>query len=98
MTGHIHLTTAVGRHHMRAARLNAYGDPSRVIAVVEVPDPPAPGPGEVLVGVELAPVNPADLLMALGHYVIKPPLPSLLRHEGVATVLAVGPAVGNVAR
>ena len=82
---------------MRAAHLTAYGDPSRVIEVVEIPEPAAPGPEELLVGVELAPINPADLLLATGHYVIKPPLPSLLGNEGVGRVLAAGSTVRNVA-
>jgi NADPH:quinone reductase-like Zn-dependent oxidoreductase len=82
---------------MRAARLHAYGDPSQVIEVSEVPEPAAPGPQEVLIGIELAPINPSDLLLALGHYVRRPPLPALLGNEGVGTVLAVGSAVRHLA-
>jgi NADPH:quinone reductase-like Zn-dependent oxidoreductase len=81
---------------MRAARLNAYGDPSQVIEVVEIPEPSPPGPEEVLVGVELAPINPSDLLLAMGYCVIRPPLPSLLGNEGVAKVLAIGSAVRHL--
>ena len=83
---------------MLAARLNAYGDPSETIQLIDdAPDPPAPGSDEVLIRVELAPINPADLLLAMGYYVVKPSLPSLLGHEGVGTLLAVGAAVRNVA-
>jgi NADPH:quinone reductase-like Zn-dependent oxidoreductase len=93
----IFTSTTAAEKHMRAARLNAYGDPSQVVEFVEVPDPPAPGPDQVLVAVDLAPINPADLLLAMGYYVVRPPLPSPLGNEGVGTVRAVGSAVREVA-
>src|SRR5262249_9322583 len=84
------------RNIVRVAHLKAYGDPSEVIEVVEVSEPRDPGADEVLVAVNFAPINPADLLLAMGLYVVKPPLPSLLGNEGVGTVLAAGTAVRTV--
>jgi NADPH:quinone reductase len=44
------------------------------LALVEEPDP-APGPGEVVVGVEAAAVSFVDGLMVQGRYQVRPPLP-----------------------
>ncbi|MDB5527289.1 MAG: alcohol dehydrogenase [Devosia sp.] len=81
---------------MRAIQLNSYGDPIENVDVVDIPEPAAPGPGEVLVGMEYAPVNPADLLLAMGYYTVKPALPSVIGNEGVGTVLALGVGVTTV--
>jgi NADPH:quinone reductase-like Zn-dependent oxidoreductase len=81
---------------MHAAIATAYGDPVGGIEFGKMAEPPPPGPGEVLVGVEYAPVNPADILLLLGIYAVKPPLPSVVGNEGVGSVMTVGPGVGNV--
>src|SRR2546430_10838693 len=47
---------------MRAARVHRFGDP---LQIDELPDPPA-GPGEVLVAVEFAGVNPLDIWVTRG--------------------------------
>ncbi len=52
---------------MRAVIAKEPGDPE-VLRVEEVPDPPAPGPGEVLVDVAATAVNRADLLQRQGFY------------------------------
>lgn len=62
----------------------------------EVPDPQA-GPGEALLRMRLAALNPADAFLALGQYPAKPPLPHVLGRDGVGDVLAVGAGVSNVA-
>src|SRR5258707_8013642 len=81
---------------MRAAQLSSYGDPVANVTFVNIPEPPAPKSGEVLVGMEFAPVNPADLLLAMGYYAVKPTLPSIIGNEGVGKVIAIGPGVVNV--
>jgi hypothetical protein len=37
---------------MRAVQLTAYGDPVESLRYVEIPEPDAPGPNQVLIGVE----------------------------------------------
>lgn len=61
----------------------------------EVADP-APGPGEVLLAVRFAAINPADAFLARGMYPAKPALPHILGRDGVGDVLAVGPGVESV--
>ena len=38
---------------MRALQISAYGDPLKVLELVDVPEPGVPGAGEVLIDVEL---------------------------------------------
>lgn len=54
---------------------------------------PAPGPGEVLVGMRAAALNFADLLMMQGRYQETPPLPFIPGLEGAGKVLASGEGV-----
>ena len=42
---------------MRAALIEAFGEPTEVLELVDVPEPTGPAAGEVLVGVEYAPIN-----------------------------------------
>lgn len=62
----------------------------------EAPNP-APGPGEALLRVRYAALNPADAFLAKAQYPAKPPLPHILGRDGVGDVLAVGTGVRNVA-
>lgn len=59
---------------MRAWRVHELGDPSQVMSLDEV-DQPTPGEGQVLVKVRGAALNFPDVLMAMGMYQEKPPLP-----------------------
>ena len=81
---------------MRAIQFSRLGTPEEVAEVVELPDPPPPGPSEVLVELEAAPINPADLLMLRGLYGIRPPLPAVGGIEGVGRVAAVGDGVSHL--
>lgn len=81
---------------MRAVQISAFGDPLEVAKFVEIPEPAAPGPGQVLLGIEFAPVNPNDLMVMGGQFPFKPSLPSALGNEGVGRVLAIGPGVTSV--
>jgi NADPH:quinone reductase-like Zn-dependent oxidoreductase len=81
---------------MRAVQLTAYGNPIEGLKYVDIPEPPAPGAGQVLIGVEFSPLNPNDLLLAQGIYGIRPALPTVIGNEGVGRVLALGAGVQNV--
>src|SRR3712207_383192 len=58
---------------MRAWRVHELGDPS-AMTLDEVPTP-TPGEGQVLVRVRAAALNFPDVLMAMGTYQERPPLP-----------------------
>ena len=48
---------------MRAVQLTAFGNPVEGLEYVDIPEPDAPGPNEVLIGVEFSPINPNDLMI-----------------------------------
>jgi NADPH:quinone reductase-like Zn-dependent oxidoreductase len=81
---------------MRAVQLTAYGNPVEGLKYVDIPEPAAPGPNQVLIGVEFSPLNPSDLLLARGIYGIRPALPTVIGGEGVGRVIALGAGVENV--
>lgn len=54
---------------------------------------PAAEPGEVVVDVRYAALNPADRYLAEGQYPAKPPVPHILGRDGLGTVSEVGPDV-----
>ena len=81
---------------MLAAQFPRFGPPGEVLDVVELPDPPAPGPGEVAVSLVAAPINPSDLYTVAGTYGIRPPLPAVPGYEGVGRVTAVGDGVTHL--
>ena len=80
---------------MRQVWIPRTGGPE-VLEVREAPDPVA-GPGEVLVAVEAAGVNFADVLARQGLYPDAPPLPAVVGYEVGGTVAAVGAGVTRVA-
>jgi NADPH:quinone reductase-like Zn-dependent oxidoreductase len=81
---------------MRAVQLIAYGDPVEGLKYVDIPEPEAPSPKQVLIGVEFSPLNESDLLLARGIYGSRPALPTVIGKEGVGRVLAIGRGVENV--
>src|SRR6202022_3800100 len=81
---------------MRAVQLTAYGDPVEGLKYVDIPPPEAPGPNQVLIGIEFSPLNQSDLLLARGIYASRPALPTIIGNEGVGRILAVGAGVENV--
>src|SRR6202521_1342275 len=85
-----------GDTNMRAVQLTAFGNPVDGLEYVDIPEPDAPGPNQVLIGVEFSPINPNDLMVAQGIYAFRPPLPAVIGNEGVGRVLAVGPGVESV--
>ena len=63
---------------------------------LETVDDPAPGKGEVLIGVKAAGVNFPDLLVIQGKYQARPPLPFIPGGECAGVVEAVGEGVKHI--
>jgi len=79
---------------MKAIQVHQFGGPE-VLQLHEVPTP-KPGPGQVLVRVHAAGVNPYDTYMRNGTYAIKPPLPYTPGSDAAGVIEAVGEGVNKV--
>src|ERR1700730_10612607 len=77
---------------MKTLQLFSFGAPTAVLALAEV-DPADPGPGQLALSIEAAPINPSDLMLIRGIYGVRPELPTALGAEGVGRVIAVGDGV-----
>jgi NADPH2:quinone reductase len=73
---------------MKAIRVHEFGGPE-VLKVEDVADPKA-GPGEVVVRVRAAGVNPVDAYIHSGTYARKPALPYTPGQDGAGEVESVG--------
>ncbi|RUL87629.1 quinone oxidoreductase family protein [Tautonia sociabilis] len=76
---------------MRAAYIESHGDASSII-VGQLPDP-SPGPGEVLVRVGAAAINPIDLYLRAGRVAMPMSFPYIVGTDVAGTVEAIGPGV-----
>src|SRR5262245_51274437 len=81
---------------MRAIVVRDFGSP-HVLRLEEV-DPPEAGPGEVLVRVAAAGVNPVEAYLRSGNYTRRPPLPWTPGSDAGGSVEAVGAGVSRFAR
>lgn len=81
---------------MKQATYAQFGAPADVVTLTQV-DSPVPGPGQVRLAIQRAPINPSDLLQVQGVYGIRPPLPAVPGNEGIARVVALGEGVEGVA-
>jgi NADPH:quinone reductase len=79
---------------MKAIQVHKFGGPE-VLELKEIPTP-KPGPGQILVRVHAAGVNPYDTYMRNGTYAIKPPLPYIPGSDAAGVVEAVGDGVKKV--
>ncbi|MEW6298712.1 MAG: NADPH:quinone reductase [Thermodesulfobacteriota bacterium] len=79
---------------MKAVRLHEFGAPE-VMRLEEVPDL-QPGPGQVVVRIHAAGVNPVDTYIRSGIYP-KPPVPYTPGADGAGVIEAVGEGVTRVA-
>jgi propanol-preferring alcohol dehydrogenase len=77
----------------RAAVVHAFGDPLTVEDVAA----PALAPGQVRVRVEASGLCHTDIHAAHGDWPVKPSPPFIPGHEGVGTVIELGPGVTEVA-
>ena len=80
---------------MKAIRVRAFGPPE-AMRLEEVPDP-APGPGQVLVRIRAAGVNPVETYIRSGMYPRRPALPYTPGNDAAGIVEAVGDGVRRVA-
>jgi NADPH2:quinone reductase len=65
------------------------------LRLAEVADP-APNPGEVILEVQYAALNPADRYLAERQYPAKPALPHILGRDGIGRVVQVGDGVSEI--
>ena len=65
---------------MKILQLSRFGAPTDVVQLVDV-DPADPGPGQLVVSIEAAPINPSDLNLIRGIYGVRPVLPAALAHH-----------------
>jgi NADPH:quinone reductase len=79
---------------MRAWFMDSF-DGVEKLRLGETPDPVI-GPGQVLLRVRFAALNPADAFLAQALYPAKPALPHILGRDGVGEVVSVGAGVSNV--
>jgi NADPH2:quinone reductase len=79
---------------MQAIRVHEFGGPE-VMGLEEIPDL-TPGPGQVVVQVKAAGVNPVDTYIRAGMYAA-PPFPFTPGFDAAGEVEAVGPGVSRVA-
>jgi NADPH2:quinone reductase len=80
---------------MKAIRVHEFGGPE-VMKLEEVPALTA-GPGQVVVSVKAAGVNPVDTYIRSGAYAAKPRLPYTPGKDAAGTVEAVGNGVESIA-
>jgi NADPH2:quinone reductase len=79
---------------MKAIRVHEFGDPS-VMKYEDVSDP-LPGPGQVVVRVAAAGVNPVETYIRSGKYAILPELPYTPGKDAAGTVEVVGEGVDDL--
>ncbi|MBV8415158.1 MAG: alcohol dehydrogenase catalytic domain-containing protein, partial [Verrucomicrobia bacterium] len=81
---------------MKSIQLTGYGKPHEVVKLIDVQDVGTPGPDEIIIDVEAAPIEPSDLYMIAGVYGNLPPLPHILGIQGVGRVAAKGRSVKHL--
>jgi NADPH:quinone reductase len=79
---------------MKAIRVHKFGGPE-VMQLEDAPTP-KPAPGQVLVKVHAAGVNPADTYARTGNYAILPQLPYTPGTDGAGVVESIGEGVSKV--
>jgi NADPH:quinone reductase len=78
---------------MKAIRVHDFGGPD--VLRLEQVDDPIPGPGEIVIDVRAAGVNPADTYMRNGTYAIVPTLPYIPGGDAGGVVSGIGAGVNE---
>jgi trans-2-enoyl-CoA reductase len=81
---------------MKAVRFSRFGRASDVAELIDIPEPPPPEPGQILIEVEVAPINPSDLLHFEGRYAKPLPLPAFAGSGILGRVAAIERDVQNL--
>jgi NADPH:quinone reductase-like Zn-dependent oxidoreductase len=79
----------------RAVTYTVAGDPAEVLEVSEIPDPPAPGRGQIQVDVRAFPIHPGDLV-GVGFGPPHPGQSTVAGLEACGVVVATGPGVDSL--
>jgi trans-2-enoyl-CoA reductase len=79
----------------KAVQFARTGNPPDVVELVDMETAPV-SPGDVLIDVEAASINPSHLLTLSGGYGIQPELPAVPGAEGIGKIVEVGSGVINV--
>ena len=82
--------------NINAVVYDTHGNPADALRV-ESRAWPTPGPGEAVVKMRAAPINPADLNQIEGKYPVRAELPATPGFEGAGVVVDLGAKVTNVA-
>ncbi|MGC2352493.1 MAG: 2-enoyl thioester reductase domain-containing protein, partial [Candidatus Udaeobacter sp.] len=82
--------------NINAAVYDTHGNPADVLRMESRPWP-TPAPGEAVVKMRAAPINPADLNQIEGKYPVRPSLPATPGFEGAGVVADLSANVTNVA-
>jgi len=72
-----------------------HGNPAEVLRIVSQPWPKA-GPGQVVVQMRAAPINPADINAIEGKYPGRPEVPAVPGMEGTGVIVELGSGVKNL--
>ncbi len=82
--------------NINAAVYDTHGNPADVLRMESRPWP-TPAPGEAVVKMRAAPINPADLNQIEGKYPVRPSLPATPGFEGAGVIADLSANVTNVA-
>lgn len=82
---------------MKGIVLTRFGDPDKVLELKTLPDPPPPGPGEVVIRVTKRVIHPGNLAMIRGRFNIPLPADGFLvpGADGVGVVETIGEGVDS---
>jgi NADPH2:quinone reductase len=80
---------------MKAVRIHEYGGPDKLI--YEDVDQPTPGPGQVLVRIRAASVNPIDVAVREDRFPTPKTPPKILGSDGAGVIERVGEGVRTIA-
>src|SRR6266487_1303873 len=78
---------------MRAWLLDSFDGVDKM-RLADAPDPKC-GPGQVILQIRHAALNPADAFLARAQYPAKPPLPHVLGRDGVGEIVEAAPDVSG---
>lgn len=79
---------------MKAIVVHEFGGPE-VLKLEDIPVP-KPGPGQVLVRIHAAGVNPADTYVRTGNYAVKPALPFTPGSDGAGVIEGIGEGASKI--